>query len=217
MVSDSYDYWNVLTDTLPRLKDKIMNRDGRLVIRPDSGDPVKIIVGDKDAPKDSPEYKGSVQVLWDTFGGTLTSNGLKVLDTHIGLIYGDAITYQRADEITKTLIAQGFASTNVVFGVGSFTYSYVTRDTFGFAFKTTAAIVSGEERQVFKDPKTDNGVKKSLKGYITLRKNSDGIIQAIDVLSKAEASVDSLLKPIWKDGKFLKEYTFDEIKQNIRS
>lgn len=217
LVADSYDYWSVLTNMMPVLKEQIMNRDGRVVIRPDSGDPVKVVIGDKNAPEGSPEYKGSIELLWEVFGGTYTSNGLKLLDSHIGLIYGDAITYERADEITKGLIAKGFASTNIVFGVGSYTYSYVTRDTFGFAFKTTGAVVDGVERAVFKDPKTDNGIKKSLRGFISVRKNEDGKLVAIDQLSREESSRDSLLEVVWKNGVLLKDWTFEQVKENLNA
>ena len=86
--------------------------------------------------------------------------GYKLLDSHIGLIYGDAITLRRAEEICERLAAKGFASINVVFGIGSYTYQYNTRDTFGFAIKSTACVINGKEKQIFKDPKTDDGIKK---------------------------------------------------------
>lgn len=120
IVSDTWDYWNVLTKTLPSLKDKIMARDGKLVVRPDSGDPVKIICGDNSTPSDLPEHKGSIELLWEIFGGTINSKGYKQLDPHIGLIYGDSITIDRCKEICKQLKDKGFASTNVVFGIGSY-------------------------------------------------------------------------------------------------
>ena len=103
IVSDTYDYWNVITNVLPKLKEKILNRDGKVVIRGDSGDPVKIICGDKDAPKDSPEYKGTVQLLWEIFGGEINSKGYKVLNSKIGAIYGDSITVERCEEMCEGL------------------------------------------------------------------------------------------------------------------
>src|SRR5205085_4431017 len=101
-VSDTWDFWKVVTEYLPRLKNEIMNRDGRLVIRPDSGDPVKIIIGDTNASTVE-ERKGLIECLWDTFGGTVTQQGYKVVDTHIGAIYGDSITLERAEAIVKGL------------------------------------------------------------------------------------------------------------------
>ena len=140
IVSDTWDLWKVLTVYLPALKDEVLARDGKVVIRPDSGDPVDIICGsihaiDSDGysnNQDYPPVKGVIELLWGTFGGTINDKGYKVLDSHIGAIYGDSITLERADEICKRLEAKGFASSNIVFGVGSFTYQFNTRDTYGF-------------------------------------------------------------------------------------
>jgi nicotinamide phosphoribosyltransferase len=109
IVSDTWDYWKVLTETLPKMREQIMAREGRLVVRPDSGDPVKVIIGDPDAPIGSPEYKGTVEVLWDEFGGTITDRGYKTIDTHVGVIYGDSINYERAQQILSGLAAKGFS------------------------------------------------------------------------------------------------------------
>lgn len=143
IVSDTFDLWRLITEYLPANKEAIMNRDGKLVIRPDSGDPVDIICGTKysnnknlEYSKDaSPENKGVIELLWDIFGGTINDQGYKVLDPHIGAIYGDSITTERQVKIYERLAEKGFAATNIVLGVGSFTYQYNTRDTFGFAAK----------------------------------------------------------------------------------
>src|SRR5258708_22036540 len=171
IVSDTWDFWQVITGFLPELKDKILARNGKVVIRPDSGDPVKIIIGDPDAPVGSPEYKGAIECLWETFGGTITEKGYKLLDGHIGLIYGDSITTERQLAILEGLKNKGFASYNVVLGIGSYTYEYVTRDTFGFAMKATYGEVNGVGRDIFKDPKTDDGTKKSAKGLMQVYRN----------------------------------------------
>jgi nicotinamide phosphoribosyltransferase len=170
IVSDTWDYWNVWTKILPALKDDIMTRDGKVVIRPDSGDPVRILTGDDDAEFGSPANRGSFELAWDLFGGTRTSKGYRQLDPHIGLIYGDSITLDRCKEICARLVMRKFVP-NMVLGIGSYTYQMVTRDTFGFALKSTAGIVNGEIREIFKDPKTDSGEKKSAKGLITVDSN----------------------------------------------
>ena len=118
IVSDTWDFWQVITDYLPRLKDTILARDGRVVTRPDSGDPVKIICGDPSAAPGTPEFYGAYELLGNIFGTTLTENGYKVLDDHIGLIYGDSITLERQDQIYSQLEAKGFAATNLVLGIG---------------------------------------------------------------------------------------------------
>jgi nicotinamide phosphoribosyltransferase len=214
VVSDTWDLWKVLTEIVPNLKDRILARDGKLVIRPDSGDPVKIIVGDQDAEPGSPAYKGVVELLWDTFGGTETIHGFRVLDSHIGTIYGDSINYERANDIMGGLAAKGFASSNIVFGMGSFGYQYVTRDTFGFAMKATHVTINGEGKNIFKKPVTDNGGKFSAKGRVSVQR-IDG---KLTVVSEAtpEQEADSLLKPVWQDGKFIKHWTFDEVRANVR-
>ena len=215
IVSDGYDFWDVIGRVIPALKDKIMARDGRVVIRPDSGDPVKIVCGDPDAPKGSLEYKGAVEALWDIFGGTETGKGYKVLDSHIGLIYGDAITLFRAKDIVTKLAEKGFASINVVFGIGSYTYQYNTRDTFGFALKSTLCVINGVEKQIFKDPKTDDGIKKSQKGKVHVYKSGGKITFSDGHDLNSELSTD-LLQPIFKDGKLVREESFAQVRAKLK-
>jgi nicotinamide phosphoribosyltransferase len=171
IVSDTWDYFRVLNETIRELKDVIMARDGKVVIRPDSGDPETIICGDRNAEPDSLPNKGTMQILWEIFGGRVNEKGYKQLDPHIGVIYGDSITLDRAETILARLQNMGFASTNIVLGIGSYTYQYVTRDTFGHAMKATYGIVKGDPMELCKDPVTDGGVKKSAKGL--LRVNHD--------------------------------------------
>lgn len=252
IVSDSFDFWGVLTDILPRLKNEVMARDGKVVIRPDSGDPVKIVCGwsekekkelieengkfyqkgeyishkdqfgvevwgtyEKGAEVLAAEVKGAIEVLWDTFGGTKTSKGYKILDQHISLIYGDSITLQRADEILKRLKEKGFAANNIVFGIGSFTYEYQTRDTLGFAMKATAGIVDGQVREIFKKPKTDDGLKKSAKGFIRVFKDKNNEYVFEDQVTKYQADNYSELKEVFRNGELLVEQTLCEIRDRI--
>lgn len=217
IVSDTYDYWNVITNLLPVLKQDILNRDGKIVIRGDSGDPIKIICGDNEAPKDSPAYKGTVELLWDLFGGSINSKGYKVLDKHIGTIYGDSITVERCEEICKQLAAKGFAVSNCVFGIGSYTYQFNTRDTFGFALKATHAVINGEEKFIFKDPKTDTGnFKKSQKGMCYVYREGDEILYKDQLtIKEQEAYSDNLLIPVFKDGKLTREYSLKEIRNRL--
>lgn len=214
VVSDTWNLWRVLTDILPRLKSRIMARDGKIVIRPDSGDPADILCGDPNAPAGSPEGKGVIELLWDVFGGTKTSTGHRLLDSHIGSIYGDAITIMRAETITRRLAAKGFASANVVFGMGSFSYQYTTRDTYGFAMKATWCEVDGEGRDIFKKPITGNGMKNSALGRLAVTRGDDGALKLINQATPQQES-DSLLRPIWRDGTLLVRQTFPEIRQRL--
>lgn len=215
IVSDTWDLWKVLTETIPGLKDRIMARDGKVVIRPDSGDPVKIICGDESAEPGSPAYCGVIELLWETFGGTRTEKGYKLLDAHIGCIYGDSINYERMEAILAGLANKGFASANMVFGVGSFTYQYVTRDTYNFAMKATYAKVNGEDRALFKAPVTDNGMKFSAVGRLSVHKDGDDRLYAVNNATPDDEA-RSLLQPVWRDGKFLRKLAFSEVRQNAR-
>ena len=216
VVSDTWNLWDVLTKHLPALHDKIMARDGKLVIRPDSGDPADIICGTKrthNRISDTPEEKGVIELLWEEFGGTFNEKGYRVLDSHVGLIYGDAMNYERIDDICARLEQKGFSMESVVFGLGSFGYQYQTRDTFGFAMKATWVQINGEGKAIYKDPVTDSGLKKSLRGRILVTKDDAGEIYAIDGLDGNESG---MLTTVWKDGKFVQRLTFDEVRANAR-
>lgn len=214
IVSDTWDLWTVLTDYLLLLKEEILDRDGKVVIRPDSGDPVDILCGtihefnqagyapDGHPGHFAPQTFGVIELLWHTFGGTVNAKGFKQLDPHIGAIYGDSITVERADEICKRLAAKGFASTNVVLGIGSYTYQYVTRDTFGFAMKATYGEVNGQGRSIWKKPVTDNGTKTSAKGLLAV-KLVDGKLVLEQGVTWPDACNDAM-DEVYRDG-FLKE------------
>lgn len=241
-VSDTYNLWEVCRDILPSLKDEIMSRDGRVVVRPDSGDPVDILCGYNtktffddyrgiEKPErlrdenDSPYYneinKGVIELLWDTFGGTINSKGYKVLDSHIGCIYGDAITIERAEEICARLEKKGFASSNVVLGIGSYTYNMNTRDTFGFALKTVYGVVNGRELLLYKDPITDDGTKKSQKGRVIVKRDENGELIYIDNLYKDEwshriSNGEDELRLVFKDGKMMNTQSFDMVRATLK-
>jgi len=216
VVSDTWDLWKVITEYLPQLKEEVMNRDGKLVIRPDSGDPVAIICGENyELGGNTPQAKGVVELLWDLFGGTTNAQGFKVLDPHIGAIYGDSITTERAEQICQRLHDKGFATTNVVLGIGSFTYQFNTRDTFGFAMKATSVVVNGQRREIFKDPITDDGVKKSAKGLVRVDL-VDGVYTLVDQVTEAEEEQGEL-QTIYENGAFQKTFTLQEIRERINN
>lgn len=224
IVSDTYDYWNVVTKIIPSLKESIMKRDGKIIIRGDSGDPVEIICGTvtelEEGKEYTPEELGTVRCLWNVFGGYINDKGYKVLDSHIGAIYGDAITYERAGKIYELLEKMGFAVSNVTLGIGSYTYQYVTRDSLGQALKATNSIVDGKERQIFKDPVTDKvkgaNFKKSQKGMCCVYRDVE------DVLYKDELTFDmvkdmkeNLLVPVFCDGKLLVDESLSDIRARL--
>jgi nicotinamide phosphoribosyltransferase len=210
VVSDTWDLWRVLTVILPALRDQIMARDGKIVIRPDSGDPEKILCGD--TTKTGPAGKGVIQLLWELFGGTISSTGYKILDSHVGAIYGDSITLDRANSINTHLAYLGFAS-QVVFGVGSFSYQYVTRDTFGTAIKSTAVKINNVWRNISKNPVTDNGLKKSACGFLRVDKDGDSF-KLTDQVSADEEDLGEL-KTVFNNGQIYRTTTLREIRHRL--
>lgn len=235
IVSDTFDLWKLITEYLPANKEAIMARDGKLVIRPDSGDPVDIICG-KSHPEQSDKYvgvwdelpqsKGVIELLWDIFGGTINEQGYKVLDPHIGAIYGDSITLDRQIQIYERLAAKGFASTNIVLGVGSFTYQMNTRDTLGFAAKgawfEVKELVPGTEESeayykktgydIYKDPITDDGTKKSLKGLICVTEDHEVLTQCT-----WEQEDQGILHTIYEDGVFHNQISLTQVREKLNN
>ena len=273
IVCDTYDFFAVISKILPSIKEEIMARDGKIVVRPDSGDPADIICGydysddlvqahtknklyrnkhrnefyttmyqtdelgnsdgyvtDQQVPITN-ELKGAIEILWETFGGTTNKMGYKELDPHIGLIYGDAITLDRAENICERLVQKGFASTNWVAGIGSYTYQMVTRDTDGQAIKTTYVEFQEKEfggikiiqgglldyvtigKNIFKDPKTDDGTKKSAKG-LPMVYDVDGVLHLKDECTWEEEG-QGLLRVIFEDGKLMNHDTLFDIRERI--
>ena len=137
------------------------------------------------------------------------------MDSHIGAIYGDSITLERANEICRRLEAKGFASTNVVLGIGSFTYQYNTRDTFGFAMKATYVEKNGEGFEIFKDPVTDDGIKKSAKGLLKVVQGEKGLELKDQISWEELRQENNLLKVVYENGKFTNKVSLTEIRNKL--
>lgn len=119
-----------------------------------------------------------------------------------------------AKEILDRLETKGFASTNVVFGVGSYTYQYVTRDTWGFAVKATFGRVSGEDREIFKKPKTDSGEKNSAKGLVCVHKeNGKLILKQQASWTEFNDSASNYLRTVYKDGQITRTQSLNDIRK----
>ena len=263
-VADSYDYYRLITVIIPVLKDIILNREGKLICRPDSGSPVEVICGlgdvtivDTNQKKyrgvapfkvlvkeysntgsslfyltnqnkyylvenlhdefiikevSEEEAKGSIEILWDTFGGTVNSKGFKVLDPHIGLVYGDGMTYLRIKDIYTGLMDKGFASSNVCLACGAYLLAHLSRDHLGFAVKASYAEVNGKGCAVYKSPATDPS-KASKAGLFKVVKTTEGYT-LLDHVSNQEEK-EGELKSFWKEGSFTSLTTFTEIKSRL--
>ena len=209
VVSDTWDLFKLVNEYLPALKDKIMARDGKLVIRPDSGIPNLILNGDPDSDCEL-ERMGLIRLLDKHFGSTVNSKGYRQLDSHIGAIYGDGINGTKLREILKNMKGNGYASTNLVVGLGSYTYEYVTRDTYGTVCKATYVEVDGVARPIWKDPKT-GAWKKSHKGL--MRVNED--LTVTQDVSWAEEQ-GGMLETVFENGKMVRNETLAEIRKRVR-
>lgn len=170
------------------------------------------------------EERGTLDVLWEIFGGTINSKGYKVLNPHIGIVYGDAITLERCENICSHMMNLGYAVENVVFGAGSYSFQYNTRDTQGWAYKATYAEINGKPIMVYKDPKTSDGTKTSQKGMVKVYKNSDGNIDYVDGITSDQVITDDLktnklnmLQTVFLNGEMLRETPLSEIRNLIHS
>jgi nicotinamide phosphoribosyltransferase len=214
VVSDTYNVWTVLTDFAEKLKSRILSRDGKVVFRPDSGNPEYIICGDPSAKFGTPEFLGAIRLLDMKFGSTINKKGYRILNPKIGLIYGDGMYYERYERTLSRLKNMGYAASNLTIGVGGILRNH-SRDTFGFAIKATNVVVNGESRDIEKDPITDHK-KKSHKGLMRLDKDENGQFFTKDNATKEEAA-GGYLETVFRDGKITKEYTLSEIRERVKS
>lgn len=213
-VSDSFDYWSLVNDTLPKLKKEIMEHNGKFLVRPDSGDIVEISVK-------------TVQKLYEIFGGTTNSKGYKELNPKVGIIYGDGCQYTKIEEIWTKLEKLGFAADTILFGVGAFSFTAMctpedgmvclTRDTFGFAMKSTDCVINGKEYTIQKNPKTDqNHLKKSHKGLCCVTKDGDDYV-CHDGYTSETLPADNLLRTVYRDGQFVRTTNFADIRERLNA
>ena len=220
-VSDSEDYFGVIGKILPELKDVILSREEdslglcKFVVRPDSSPktPLEIICGDP-ATTDTYENKGTLQILWEEFGGTINEKGYKVINPKVGIIYGEAIDIELQDKIYETMVSQGWCVSNVLFGVGSWGYlDRSSRDSYSQALKGTDSIVNGEQISMQKNPKTALNSKKSAKGLLRVELE-DGKYVLYDQQSP-EQEQQGELQTVFKDGELLRKTTLSEIRQRV--
>lgn len=249
-VSDTYDFWRTVELIVPALKSIITKRDGKLILRPDSGNPVDVLCGqmyighsyeDLDVSLKENEYgwcyneqgvkryykatdtdlelvnvkdipaiqKGVVRSLWDTFGGTVNKKGFKVLDSHIGVVYGDGMFFERIEQIYKQTIDNEFSIENFCLAVGAWMLSGITRDDLGVAIKASAFVVNGEVVPVYKQPVTDAS-KNSVKGFLKVVKGEDGEYSLIDNVSMEEEK-ETALQTIFLNGQLQNQVSYETV------
>lgn len=193
---DTWDYFYALDNFLPKLKEKILSRQGQVLIRPDSGDPEKVIIA-------------TLKKLDNIFGSSMTPQGYKKLNSKVGVIYGEGISLRIAEELLEVIKKYGFATSNLTFGIGSKMYQSLSRDTLGIAYKTSYVVIDGEEKNV---QKLSTEFKTSPKGLIFIDKK----FKMIEKVSwKIFNSKQNMLKPLIEKGELIKEETFEKIKQRL--
>ena len=198
IVSDTFDVYRVLTEFAGKLKDRILARNGKVVFRPDSGNPEHIICGDPDAEGGSKDKKGVIRLLDEMFGSTINSKGYKVLIEKVGLIYGDGMYLERYKRTLDRMLDMGYAASNLVIGVGGILRNH-SRDTLGFAIKATYVEVNGESRDIEKDPVTDKG-KKSHKGLMALVCPGGTYCTLDRIPPKEYPHLEDVLQVVYRDG-----------------
>lgn len=195
-VSDSYDLWNAIDMWGTKFKDQIVNSGGRLVIRPDSGNPVEIV------PK-------AIKELMLHFGYTVNKKGYMVLPNCVRVIWGDGIDPEYIDAVLRAMSLRGLAAENVVFGMGGALLQLVNRDMGSFAFKVNEVVVDGKRRPVFKNPATGQD-KSSKPGRQALMKlNGEYVTVPESILGNNK----NYLEDVYRDGDILIEYSFQEIRE----
>ena len=208
IVSDTYNVFNFVETMGRKYKDKILERDGTVVFRPDSGDPVEVNMK-------------LIDVLWGIFGGSYTKNGYKLLDSHVRLIQGDGIDNDMIELILFTAKANGYSADNWVFGSGGGLLQKFDRDTLKFAIKASYGekeIIGSHGKGVFKfpiskDPVTSKG-KRSKGGKLILHKSS-GRFSTISSEDQSDAMFNSYidqLETVFENGEIKRLQTFEEVR-----
>jgi nicotinamide phosphoribosyltransferase len=209
IVIDSYDAMRAVDEYFgkdPELKYLVrVERTGKTVLRPDSGDPVEMSVK-------------VLKSLWNNYGGTLNANGYKVLDPHVGVIYGDYISKDMINQILGQVVGvHQFAPSNILFGMGGALIQKVNRDTQSFAFKCSAVDIDGKWHEVYKHPVTD-AKKKSKRGRMALVDMGNGHLETLPIgvtdPAKWNTPAVDILQTVFLNGDIMKDYTFDEVREN---
>ncbi len=192
VVSDSYDVFRACAELWgSALRDKVLGRDGTVVIRPDSGDPPEVVCKVLD-------------ILGEAFGAEKNAKGYRVLNPHVRIIQGDGIDYAMLGRILSAAKARGWSADNLAFGSGGGLLQKLNRDT--LKFKCSSVTVNGKECDVYKQPVTDNG-KRSKAGRLKLIRRGNGFATVT-----AEAPGDDLLEEVFRDGRLLIRQSFDDIR-----
>ena len=201
VVSDSYDIYAACRDIWGKeLREKVLARNGTLVVRPDSGEPSAVVVD-------------IMRILARAFGTTKNEKGYLVLDPHVRVIQGDGIDLQSLQSILFSMKLAGFSADNIAFGSGGGLLQKVNRDTCKFALKCSAIKIGDEWHDVFKNPVTDPG-KRSKAGRLSLVHTEDDTLKTV---REEVVKSPSLLETVFENGTILRETTLSQVRERALS
>jgi len=196
VVGDSYDIFNAAENIMgERLKDRILNRDGVFVIRPDSGEPISTVLK-------------LIEILGRKFGYTENKKGYRVLNPKVRMLWGDGLDYETIEGILFALTKEDWSVENIVFGMGGGLLQKHNRDTQRNAFKCSAQKRNGQWYDIFKNPLDKS--KTSKKGKLSLVKLDDNFITV------PQNNEKDFLQVVFENGKQMQTYTFDEVRENAK-
>jgi nicotinamide phosphoribosyltransferase len=196
VVSDSYDIFNACAKIWgEQLRAEVLARDGTLIIRPDSGDPPTVVVR-------------VLELLGAAFGATTNAKGFRVLNPRVRVIQGDGIDRTMLGKILQAVETAGWSADNIAFGSGGGLLQKLNRDTCKYAFKCASATIAGVERDVFKQPVTDQG-KRSKAGRMKLIER-DG--QRLTVRDDGTSPEPDLLQEVFINGRVTAEMNWEQIR-----
>jgi nicotinamide phosphoribosyltransferase len=204
-VSDTYDIYYAVEHLWGEVfRDQILNRDGRLVIRPDSGDPLEVV------PR-------VLAIMGEKFGFTTNQKGFKVLDPHVRVIQGDGMNPRTIPQLYARIREDGWSAENLVVGSGGALLQTVNRDTCEFAFKASHVVVNGEQRSIAKSPLTDIG-KRSKHGRLKLARNNAGAFETISSTDNDNFdAAEDQLELVFENGVVTRQQSLQEIRARLRS
>ena len=198
VVSDTYDIFRACEELWgEQLREKVIERGGMLVVRPDSGDPVTVTLK-------------VIETLGNKFGYTVNSKGYKVLNS-VRVIQGDGVTLATIREILTNYKENGWSADNIAFGMGAGLLQKLDRDTLGYAMKANAIRVAGEGwKDVYKNPVTD--AKKSSKAGRQTVRRENGQFLVTKKLSEARTATE-VLRPVYNNGTLVEDVDFDTVRE----
>lgn len=203
VVSDSYNIYEACSELWgTKLKDQVLNMNGTLVVRPDSGHPATVVLE-------------VLNILSEKFGYKTNEKGYKVLNDKVRVIQGDGVNYDSIKEVLDTINSFKYSTDNLAFGMGGKLLQALDRDTQKFAFKCSSVRVNGEDRDVFKETVTDP-TKASKRGRLELVKLRSGDGFTYRTINTGISSEQDYLTEVFRDGRLVKEYSFDEIRNRAK-